>query len=495
MSEPTTVLKTCRTVVVGCAVFVLFITARHVHGQESPKSARWWLTTADLSQRLAEQPVLHFQTRVADDVPLAGMIVVDDTKKYQTILGLGSSLEHATCFNLSQLGSEERAEVLAKLFNPEKGIGINLARVCIGTPDFTAEPWYTYDDMPPGESDPELQHFSIVNDRRYVLPVLREARRHNPELLFFASPWSPPGWMKSTGDLIGGQLLVEQYDAYARYLVKFIQAYAAEDIPIHAITVQNEPGVDRSQDAPRWRYPSCRWTGEQERDFIRSHLGPALAEANLSTEVWTYDHNFNVATTPDGDDPGLDYPRTVLRDPDAAKFVRGVAFHGYAGTPEGMSVFHEEFPATPIHFTEGSVFGPAGGRLLVEYLRHWASSYSGWVTLLDSQGKPNNGPFRASRTCVTVDHRTAEIAYHFDYFQYGHFFRFLKRGGRRIESSGDDKTLGSIAVENPNGYFALVLVNSGRERRDVQVVWRESQIGMTLPARSIATLTWEGLQK
>jgi glucosylceramidase len=461
--------------------------------QPSPDvQVHWWLTTANLEHRLAAQVPLTFSPRSATADPSNGIIVVDDMQKYQTILGLGSSLEHSTCFNLSQLDSKQRADVLTKLFSPDAGIGINLARVCIGTPDFTGEPWYTYDDMPSGETDPELKHFSIANDRRYILPILREARRHNPELLFFASPWSPPGWMKSTGDMIGGQLLPEYYDAYARYLVKFIQAYSAEEIPIYAITVQNEPGVDRSHDAPRWRYPSCRWTGEQERDFIKSHLGPALANAGLSTEIWSYDHNFNVTRTADGDDPGLDYPRAVLRDELAAKFVRGVAFHGYAGKPEGMSIFRAEFRETPVHFTEGSVFGPVGGRTLIEYLRNWASSYNGWVTMLDSQGKPNNGPFRASRTCVTLDHRTGEVAYHYDYYQYGHFFRFLKRGGHRIESRGGDKALASVAVHNPNGDIALVIVNSGGVPRDVQIVWRERQLQVPLPARSIATLSWKG---
>jgi glucosylceramidase len=456
---------------------------------------RWWLTTHDLSYTLAEQNPPTVETVAGSPSPGADQIVLEDAQRYQTILGLGSSLDHATCFNLSRLPADQRLEVIARLFDRERGIGINLSRICIGTPDFTNEPWYTYDDVPPGEQDPQMERFSIEKDRRYVLPILKQAQSANPELLFFASPWSPPGWMKSTGDLIGGHLRPEHYEAYARYLVRFIQEYAAEGIPLHAITIQNEPGVDRSQDAPRWRYPSCRWTGEQERDFIKSHFGPALAKAGLPTEIWTYDHNYNVTPTADGDDPGLDYPRTVLRDLEAAKFVRGVAFHGYAGKAEGMSVFHEEFPATPIHFTEGSVFGPAGGRTLVEYLRNWASSYNGWVTMLDSQGKPNNGPFRASRTCVTLDHRTAQVAYHYDYYQYGHFFRFLQRGGWRIESSGGDKTLGSVAVQNPNGDIALVTVNSGREPRNVQIVWRERKLSLPLPGRSIATLTWKGQGK
>lgn len=451
---------------------------------------QWWLTTSNGQHQLDQQARLTFTERAADASPGKDTIFIDDSQRFQTMLGLGSSLEHATCFNISQLPPQQRAELLEKLFSPSIGIGINLARICIGTPDFTGEDWYTYDDVPPGETDPDLKAFTIEKDRRYVLPVLKEALRHNPELLFFASPWSPPGWMTSTGDMIGGHLLPEYYSAYAHYFVRFITAYRDEGIPIHAITIQNEPGVDRSRDAPRWRYPSCRWTAEQERDFIKEHLGPALAKAGLPTEIWTYDHNFNAAPTADGDDPGIEYPRIVLSDPDAARYVAGVAFHGYAGAPDGMTAFHDEFPSTPIHFTEGSVFGPAGGRKLIEYLRNWASSYNGWVTMLDTQGKPNNGPFRASRTCLTFDPRTAEVRYHYDYYQYGHFFRYLRREAHRIESTGGDAALGSVAVLNPSGEIALVAINSGRDARRVNIIWRTQEFTVTLPAHSASTFVW-----
>ena len=450
----------------------------------------WWLTSFDLQHKLADQSPLSFEPVDTRQSPAANVIVVDESHTFQTILGLGSSLEHSTCFNLSQLPAAQRAEVIERLFHPDTGMGINLARICIGTPDFTVEPWYSYDDAPAGAADPQLDRFSIEKDRRYILPILKQARATNPDLLFFASPWSPPGWMKSTGDMIGGQLLPEHYDAYARYFVRFLQAYRDEGLPIHAITVQNEPGVDRNHDEPRWRYPSCRYTGEQERDFIKKHLGPALVKAGLRTEIWTYDHNFNVAPTEDGDDPGLAYPRAVVSDREAARYVAGVAFHGYAGEPTGMSQFQHEFPQVSVHFTEGSVFGPEGGRLLIEYLRNGASSYNGWVTMLDDFGKPNNGPFPASRTCVTMNSRSNTIDYHYDYYQYGQFFRFLRRGGVRIESSGGDQQLAAVAVRNPNQQIAAVLVNTDRKLRNVTIIWRQYRLIASLPAKSVATFTW-----
>ena len=343
----------------------------------------------------------------AGPAPRGERLEVNPAETYQTMLGLGSSLEPATCSNLWRMAEADRERTVERLVSPTAGIGMNLMRICIGTPDFTGDPWYSYNDLPAGETDPGLQRFSIEKDRAYILPVLKLARQKNPDLLFFASPWSPPGWMKSTGTMIGGHLLPPWYPAYAEYFVKFIRAYEAEGIPIYAVTIQNEPGVDRAKERnPKWFYPSCHWTGEQERDFIRDHLGPAFRRHGLPTRIWCYDHNYNARTR--GDDPGLAYPRTILRDPQAAQFVSGVAFHGYAGEPAGMSVFHQEFPHVPLYFTEGSVFGIKGGVELIEKLRNWASGYNAWVTILDDNGKPNNGPFDASRTIITLDPKTRE---------------------------------------------------------------------------------------
>jgi glucosylceramidase len=333
---------------------------------------RWWVSTVDLKQQVTEQPLLPWQTAGKSR---GSRIEVKPAETYQTMLGLGSSLEPSTCWNLSRMSAEDRERTLERLVDRERGIGMNLMRLCMGTPDFTGDPWYSYNDLGPGETDPELKRFSIEQDRACILPVLKLAKAKNPDLLFFASPWSPPGWMKSTGTMIGGQLLPQWYAAYAEYFVKFIRAYEAEGIPIYAVTIQNEPGVDRAKEKnPKWHYPSCRWTGEQERDFIRDHLGPAFRRHGLRTLIWCYDHNYNAQ--PRGDDPGIAYPRTILRDPQAAQFVDGVAFHGYAGGPSGMSVFHREFPNVSLYFTEGSVFGITGGVELIKRLRNHASAYS-----------------------------------------------------------------------------------------------------------------------
>jgi len=452
----------------------------------APNPIRWWVSTADLKLQLTEQPPLAWQTAGQSR---GSRIDVNPTETYQTMLGMGASLEPATCSNLWRMTPTDRERTMERLVDRERGIGMNLMRICMGTPDFTGDPWYSYNDLGPGETDPDLKRFSIEKDRAYVLPVLRLAKQKNPDLLFFASPWSPPGWMKSTGTMIGGRLLPRWYPVYAEYFVRFIQAYEAEGIPIYAVTVQNEPGVDRAKEKdPNWFYPSCHWTAEQERDFIRDHLGPAVRRHGLKTRIWCYDHNYNIQ--PRGDDAGIAYPRAILRDPQAAQFVDGVAFHGYAGNPSGMTAFHREFPHVPIHFTEGSVFGLRGGVELVEMLRNHASSYNAWVTILDDNGQPNNGPFKASRTIITLDPKTLQPREHFDFFLYGQFMKFIRRGMQRIASAGDDKTFAHVAYRSPDGESVLVVVNNNRAEKPLTLISNGRYATTRLPARAVATFVW-----
>ena len=455
--------------------------------------AEVWVTTQDLTKKLQADPPLRFGTGPHKDeklVPGPGTIHVLTDETHQVMLGLGSSFEHSTCFNLSRLDEAHRQEAITRLVDRRSGIGMNLMRVCIGTPDFTGEPWYSYDDLPAGQTDPELKHFSIEKDLRYVIPILKAARQANPELLFFASNWSPPGWMKSTGSLIGGRLLEKNYATYAAYFVRFVQEYEREGVPIYAVTVQNEPGVDRQHDAPKWRYPSCRWSAAEERDFIRDHLGPALHKAGLATKIWCYDHNYNVEPTPDGDDPGISYPRQILTDPVAAQYVSGVAFHGYAGKPEGMRDFLREFPNRPLHFTEGSVFGLAGAQRLIGLLTNGASSYNAWVTMIDDTGKPNNGPFQAKRTCIMLKAQDLTVDYPLDYYLYGHFMRFIDRGAKRLTVKTPDPKCPAVGFLNPDGRLALIVVNL-HDKRVPLGIQSDGLVAQFEPsARSISTLVW-----
>lgn len=429
------------------------------------------ISSLDGSKSLTVESPLPLLTAEKTDLPL---IKVDPLKKEQSILGLGASFEHATCENLSKLPAEKREEVIEKIVSPDKGIGMNLMRLCIGASDFIGEPYYTYDDLPEGETDPDLAKFSIEKDRAYVLPAIKIAQRKNPDLLFFASPWSPPAWMKSSGKLGTGILQPEFYPAFARYLLKFVQAYEAEGVPIHAITVQNEPQMV-SKD-----YPTTSWRAQDQRDFIRDHLGPLFRENNVKTLIWCWDHNWN----------RVDFPRTILSDPQAAQYVDGTGFHLYEGKVEAQSTLHAEFPDKHVYFTEGSVFRPYGAIKLAEILRNWSRTYNAWVIMLDEHQKPNRGPHSATATCIELLD-DGSVRYNFDYFMQGQFMKFIQRGAVRVESTLPDMRLFSnVAFLNPDGNLCLVAANASAKPQPFVVNCGDHMFSATLPPASVATYLW-----
>jgi glucosylceramidase len=438
---------------------------------QAQPAVEWWSSSEDLKHQLTPQPALKFAPEQAATQP---SVRVETTTTHPSILGLGSSFEHSTCYNLSLLPPDRRERAIESLVHPTKGIGMSLMRICIGTPDFTASPWYTYDDLPPGQKDPELKHFSIAKDRAYVLPVLQAARRINPELKFFASPWSPPAWMKTSGRIGGGRINPEHFRRFAEYLARFIEAYREEGIEIHAITIQNEPEY-----APD-TYPTCRWTAKEQRDFIRDHLGPVFQAHRLSTLIWCFDHNFN--------NPG--FAATILRDPAAARYVDGTAFHHYEGKPAAMRKLQEEFPAKHLYFTEGSTFGAEGAAQIISFLRHGSRSYNAWVTMIDHRMQPNPGPHDCSPTCVVLQRDRLEIDYRFDYFMYGQFMKFVRPGARRLASTESGKLPTHVAFRNPDGSLVLVAANPESRDRDLTVSWSGLGFSATLSPRSVSTFRW-----
>lgn len=431
-----------------------------------------WKTREGAEAGLVAQPTLHLEPGAHADAP---RIRIDPSKTHQRLTGLGNSLEHSTCHNLSLLPPDRRRAVLESLFDAEKGLGMSLARICIGTPDFTASPWYTYDDLPAGETDPGMRRFSIGKDRTYVLPMLQEALKVNPGLKFFASPWSPPGWMKTGGRIEGGAIDPRHFAAFAEYLARFVEAYRAEGIPIHALTLQNEPEY-----APD-TYPTCLWTAEQQRDFVRDHLGPKFRDRGITTRIWVFDHNFEHP----------EFPTTILSDPKAAAFVDGTGFHHYVGTPDAMSTLHGRFPSKDIHFTEGSTFGVAGSAQIATYLNNWACSYTAWVTMIDKNRKPNPGPHPCSLTTVVLDPDTRTVSYRPDYHLYGHFMKYLRPGAVRLGVQADVGVPVHTVFRNLDGSVVLVAANPGDTSRPFTVDWKGSAFATRLEAKTVATFRWK----
>ena len=431
---------------------------------------KWWVSSQDMKNKLSSKPAIAFapvrQSSQSD-------IVIDDHTTFQTIIGLGSSLEHSTCYNISRLPKLRQREVLERILDRDKGIGMNLMRICFGTSDFTASPWYSYDDSPGNKPDPELRHFSIAKDRAYVLPILKLAREINPELEFFASPWSPPAWMKTNKSMCGGHLNPLYYRAFAEYLARAIEAYKAEGIDIIAITPQNEPEYFPDT------YPTCGWTAPQQRNFIRDHLGPVFAEHNLSTKIWCYDHNFNHPN----------FPETILKDPEAAKYIDGTGFHLYEGQASAMTWLHERFPDKHVYFTEGSVFDMTGAVEIISYLRNWARCYNAWVTVIDHRAQPNPGPHDCSPTSIVLNSNTLELEYRFDYYMYGQFMKYIARGAVRVASTSSEKTP-NVAFRNPDGSIVLIVANPGQTAEALSIRWGELGLNLKLTGESIATLRW-----
>ena len=352
-----------------------------------------WVTSGE--ERFAVAPRATW--RSAAGTPVNDQLQLNPTLKFQEILGFGGAFTDATCFMFNELAPPAREKLLHELFHPSE-MGLNTGRVCVGSSDYSTKV-YSYDD---GEADPELTRFSIDHDREYILPMLRQARQVNPDLFLFSTPWSPPGWMKFNNSMLGGSMRKHYFPVYAKYYLKFLQAYAAEGVPIQALTSQNE--VDTDQDG---RMPACLWGQEYEIEFVRDHLGPLLESSGQQTKIWILDHNYNL------------WGRVLdsLEDEKLRKYVNSVAWHGYYGTPDMMSKVHDVYPQVEMHWTEG---GPdytnpdyltdwckwAGTYSTV--LRNWCRSITAWNLALDELGRPNIGPFPCGGV-VTINSQSREI--------------------------------------------------------------------------------------
>lgn len=404
-------------------------------------------------------------------------IVIDPARKYQEILGFGAAFTDAACYTFNRLPDLDREKLFHELFHPSE-MGLSVCRTCIGSSDYSTE-MFSYDE---GEPDPEMRRFSISHDEAYVLPTLRLARRVNPDLFLFSSPWSPPGWMKVGGSMLGGTIHQHYLSPYAQYFVKFLQAYAAAGVPVQAITVQNE--VDTDQDS---RMPACLFAQEYEIGFVRNHLGPAFQKNGIPTKIWILDHNYNL------------WGRAIceLDDDGLRKYCDAIAFHGYVGTPEMMDKVHDAHPEAHLYWTEG---GPdytapdyatdwtSWGKTFTQAIRHWCQAVSGWNLALDERGKPNIGPFSCGGM-VTIHSQTREITRSGQYWAFAHFSRNVRRGAKRVESSCRIAGIEQVAFENPDGQKVLVVTNFG-PGRTATLKQADRSAEVTLRPDSLTTFSW-----
>ena len=439
----------------------------------TPGKARAWVTSQD--RRLQEIKLSAWRKAAPGGL---SAIQIDESTRFQEVLGFGAAFTDASCFLLSGLSTEKRHALLADLLGPD-GLRLSIGRTCIGASDYSRYS-YSFDDST--DPDPDLQKFSIEHDREYILPTLREAKTFNPDLYLFSSPWSPPGWMKASGSMMGGSMRKKYLPAYSQYFVKFLQSYSEEGIKIRAVTTQNE--IDTDQDG---RMPAALWGQEYEIDFIKNHLGPALERASLDTKIWILDHNYNL------------WGRVMdeLSDPALCKYVDGVAWHGYVGKPEDMARVHEAFPSMNNYWTEG---GPdyknadyatdwvKWSRSFTSILRNWARCIVGWNLVLDEKGRPNIGPFSCGGL-VTLDSQTHEVKPSGQYWAFAHYSKLVERGAHVIGSQGTLADIDHVAFVNPDGSHVLVLTNQGTEQK-IAVQAGAQALELTLEPGSITTLHW-----
>ena len=361
------------------------------------------------------------------------------------------------------------------------GIGLSFIRNPMGASDL-ARTHYSYDDLPAGQTDPSLEHFSIAHDEQDIIPLVLDARRLNPQMKIMATPWSPPGWMKSSGAMIGGTLLPSMYDAFANYFVKYIQAYAKAGIPIDYVSLQNEPLYVPAD------YPGMSMDGPTQLVVLRDHVLPAFLRNQIAARVLVYDHNW--------DRP--DHPDAVLGDPaiNASPIVAGTAWHGYGGTPGVMLTTGERFPEKGQYQTEHS-----GGTWvtdqvredfveIVHVLRSGGRAFVKWGLALDQNRGPHAGGCGTCTPLVTVN-TSGAISYPIDFYTLGHFSRFVLSGAHRVYSSNGTGIL-TAAFVNPDGSKALVAVNDTKAAVTFQVRWGDKAFSSSLPGYAGATFTWSG---
>ena len=442
----------------------------------SDPAIRCFLTSKNGVARLSERVLVPARGASAG-LP---QVWVDPKRAFQTIEGFGGAFTEASAVTWQKLSPARREDVLRAYFDREAGHGYSLCRVHMNSCDFALGN-YAHVETP---GDVELKSFSIERDRQALLPFIRAAQRvAGGPLKLLVSPWSPPAWMKSNGEMNrGGKLLPQFANAWARCFVRFIEAYECEGVPVWAVSVQNEPDATQTWD-------SCTYSAEEERDFVRDHLGPELLKAGLGRiKIVVWDHNRNRM---------VERASVIYSDPEAAKYVWGTGFHWYGEDHfDQVQLVHDAWPDKQLLFTEGcQEGGPHDGswdlgeryaHSMINDLNRWTVGWIDWNLVLDQTGGPNHVGNLCSAP-ILVDTASDGLLHQSSYFYIGHFARFIKPGARRVLCAATSQDLEAAAFVNPDGSTATVVMNRTEEHRGFVVRSGSSYVSTELPPRSIAT--------
>ena len=444
-------------------------------------------TAKDTDLRMAITDSLVF-TEAKQPLETELSVFVNPQVSFQKFMGIGGAITDASAETFAKLPSDKQEEFLKAYYSVE-GIGYSLLRTPIHSCDFSSES-YTYIE----ENDAELKTFSIAQDLTYKIPMIKRAiDEAGGSLLTYASPWSPPAFMKSNNSMLqGGSLLPEYYDAWALYYAKFIKSYEALDIPIWGLTIQNEPMATQ-------RWESCIYTAKEERDFLKNHLGPTLEREGLGDKkIIVWDHNRDLITN---------RANTILGDPEAAKYVWGVGFHWYetwtGSDPmfENLRRVKESFPDKELIFTEGcnESFDPEKyeywpnaeryGKSMINDFNRGTAAWTDWNILLDETGGPNH----VQNLCfapVHGDTRSGELIYTPTYYYIGHFSKYIRPGAVRISTVSSRSFLMSNSWKNSDGSIVTIIMNEQNEEINYKVLVEDLSISVNIPPRSIQTILY-----
>ena len=440
------------------------------------QQAEYWLTKADKSVLFQKQPEKLSFVTTTNTLP---SIYVDDTKTFQQMDGFGYTLTGGSAQLLAAMKPTERAKLLKELFaTDQNNIGVSYLRISIGASDLS-DHVFTYNDLPAGQTDPTLTKFTLAEERKELIPILKEILLIAPSLKILGSPWTPPAWMKTNAASKGGSLKPEFYDVYAQYLVKYIQEMQKEGIQIDAITVQNEPLHPGNN-------PSLLMPQDEQAAFIKKSLGPIFKKANIRTKILVYDHN--------ADRP--DYPISILNDPEARQYIDGSAFHLYGGNIESLRDVHEAHPDKNLYFTEQWIGAPAnfGGdlmwhvkNLVIGAPRNWCKTVLEWNLAADPQQKPyTDGGCTACLGALTIGETVVRNP---AYYIIAHASKFVRPNSVRI-ASNVTMSLSNVAFKTPDGKTVLIVINESDKPMTFNVRHKNKQIMPTLEAKSVATFVW-----
>lgn len=446
-------------------------------------------TTADSSNyRLSPMDTISF-TDKPQPFENEVIVFVDPDKTYQTFFGIGGAMTDASAETFYKLPKEKQDEIIKAYFDKQSGIGYTVARTNINSCDFSSDN-YTYVK----DNDSTLQSFDIAHDKKYKIPFIKEAiKAAGGKLNLFASPWSPPAWMKENNDMLhGGKLKPSSYATWAMYYTKFIKAYEKEGIPVWGISIQNEPMATQ-------RWESCIFTGEEERDFLKNNLGPTMEKEGLGDKkIIGWDHNRDLL-----------YQRasTLLNDPEAAKYLWGIGFHWYepwsGGEPmyDNVKLVNEAYPNTNLFFTEGCKeafdlaktgdwkLGEKYASNMIHDFNNGMTGFTDWNILLDETGGPNH----AKNFCFAPIHgntKTGEVIYTNEYYYIGHFSKFIQPGAKRIVASASRSQLLTTAFRNEDGKTVVVVMNQGNTKTNYFLWIKGKAAEATALPHSISTLVF-----